>query len=168
MNPTLKSVLYGLAAATATTLLIGLPTDLIPNPWFTRMMESRPQDYVFLSITVVLAGLLAATYAFPAACPRYQGRFAAGGLLTVLAVGCPICNKLVVLALGTSGAMTWFEPMQPLLALASIALLSAALVVRLRSVRAATEPLQAQRIAAEVAVIDEVGGVERPCTAPDR
>jgi hypothetical protein len=110
MNPTLKSVLYGLAAATATTLLIGLPTDLIPNPWFTRMMESRPQDYVFLSITVVLAGLLAATYAFPAACPRYQGRFAAGGLLTVLAVGCPICNKLVVLALGTSGAMAWFEP----------------------------------------------------------
>ena len=141
MTWTLRSLLYGVGAAAATTLFIGLPTDLIPNPWFARMMDSRPQDYLFLAITVVLAGLLAATYAYPAACPRYEGRFAAGGLLTVLAVGCPICNKLVVLALGTGGAMAWFEPVQPLLALASIGLLATALAIRLRSVRAAREPL---------------------------
>jgi hypothetical protein len=155
MNRRLRSVLYGLGAAATTTLLIGLPTDLIPNPWFARMMESRPQDYLFLAITVVLAGLLAATYAFPAACPRYEGRFAAGGLLTVLAVGCPICNKLVVLALGTSGAMAWFEPLQPLLALASVALLSAALAIRLRAVRSAREPFGGpERITAEVTLTE--------------
>jgi|GEM_PF-307789 len=139
MNLILRSLLYGFGAVGATTLLIGLPTDLVPNPWFARMMEARPQDYAFLAVTAMLAGLLAATYAFPAACPRYRGRFAAGGLLTVLAVGCPICNKLVVLALGAGGAMTWFEPLQPLLALLSIALLTAALFVRVQSVAAAAE-----------------------------
>lgn len=135
MRTRTKAALYGLAGATGVTLLVGLPTDLLPNPFFVRMLEVRPQDYVFLAVTALLGGALAATYAFPAACPRFEGRFAASGFLTVLAVGCPICNKLVVLALGTSGAMTWFEPFQPVLALASIGLLALALLVRVRAIR---------------------------------
>ena len=35
-------------------------------------------------------------------------------LLAFLAVGCPLCNKVVVLLLGASGALTYFEPIQPL------------------------------------------------------
>lgn len=132
-----RALLYGLGGAIGVSLLVGIPTDLIPNPWFVRMLEARAQDYVFLAVAAVLGGALAATYALPAACPRYEGRFAAGGVLTALAVGCPICNKLVVLALGTSGAMTWFEPVQPLLALAAIALFAVALVSRVQAVRAA-------------------------------
>ena len=131
-----RAVVYGVAGAGGVALLVGLPTDLVPNPWFVRMIEARPQDYVFLTLTALLGGGLAATYAFPAACPHYQGRFAASGVLTVLAVGCPICNKLVVLALGTSGALAWFEPVQPFLAIAAIALLALALAVRVRALRA--------------------------------
>lgn len=56
----------------------------------------------------------------------------AGGFLAYLAVGCPVCNKLVLLALGASGAVTWFAPFQGLLALASLVMLSWALVTRLR------------------------------------
>lgn len=55
-----------------------------------------------------------------------------GGLLSFLAVGCPTCNKLVVLAVGTSGALDWFAPAQPLPALVSIGLLGLAVRVRLR------------------------------------
>ncbi len=38
----------------------------------------------------------------------------------VFAIGCPVCNKLVVLALGFSGALAYFEPIQPALALAGL------------------------------------------------
>jgi threonine/homoserine/homoserine lactone efflux protein len=84
-----------------------------------------------------LAGLLVATYVDPAvadAASERRGGYA-GGLLTFFAVGCPVCNKLVLLALGTTGALTWFEPVQPLLQLAGIALLTYALVRRLRGER---------------------------------
>ncbi|MFP5368480.1 MAG: hypothetical protein ACLGIS_16910, partial [Actinomycetes bacterium] len=57
----------------------------------------------------------------------------AGAIVSFFAVGCPVCNKLVLLALGTSGAMQYFEPIQPLLAALSIALLLWAFVKRATS-----------------------------------
>ena len=53
-------------------------------------------------------------------------------MLTFFAVGCPVCNKLVLLALGASGAMTYFEPVQPVLSLLAVVLLAWALARRLR------------------------------------
>lgn len=53
-------------------------------------------------------------------------------MLAFFAVGCPVCNKIVVLALGTTGAMRWFPPLQHLLAVASIVLMAIALRGRLR------------------------------------
>lgn len=63
---------------------------------------------------------------------------AAGGLLTFFAVGCPVCNKLVLLALGYAGAMTWFQPVQPVLQVLAVTLLGLALVQRLRGELACT------------------------------
>jgi hypothetical protein len=53
-------------------------------------------------------------------------------VLSFLAAGCPVCNKLVVLAVGTTGALDYFRPLQPLLGLASLVLLGVALRVRLQ------------------------------------
>ena len=61
-----------------------------------------------------------------------------GGLLSFFAVGCPICNKVVVIALGTSGALTWFAPVQPYLGVFALGLLAWALRVRLRGEVACT------------------------------
>jgi hypothetical protein len=47
-------------------------------------------------------------------------------------VGCPVCNKLVVVLLGSSGALTYFAPVQPLLGLLAVTLSATALAVRLR------------------------------------
>jgi hypothetical protein len=134
-----------LAAAAGTLvslLLLGLPTDLVPNPVFGRQIEAPAWSYVALVITAVLAGLLLATYvrneptAAGAGLDRPEGtdqrRVTVGGLLSFLAIGCPTCNKLVVIALGSSGAITWFEPVQPLLAVAGIAFLAYALRRRLQ------------------------------------
>ena len=137
-------------AAVIVALLIGLPTDVIPNPVFGRPVPVTWWSYPTLAITAVLGGLLAATYvrdasgptdltdsSTPAAsseeidAPTRNGGIA--GLLSFFAVGCPVCNKLVIVALGATGARQWFEPVQPLLAVASIAMLAWALRARLRS-----------------------------------
>jgi hypothetical protein len=128
-------------AAVLVALAIGLPTDVIPNPVFGRPVPVTWWSYPTLLITAVLGGLLAATYVdnrptTPASlddvdAPTRRGGMA--GMLSFFAVGCPVCNKLVVVALGTTGARQWFEPVQPALAVASIVLLAWALRARLRS-----------------------------------
>lgn len=117
------------------SLLVGIPTAVIPNPIFTRMIPTSPSDYGFWAITSILLGLLAASYFVH---PREvvdpaQNQLVGGGLLSVLAVGCPICNKIVVLALGVSGALTYFAPIQPAIGLASVALLIYALRLRFQA-----------------------------------
>ena len=61
-------------------------------------------------------------------------------MLTLFAVGCPVCNKVVLLALGSSGALAWFEPIQPLLQLAAIGLLVWALLTRLNKAAVCAVP----------------------------
>ncbi len=130
-----RAGLYGILGASAATVVIGIPTALLPNPIFGRMIAPTVVDYVVFAVTVLLTGALAATAAWPSACPLPQRRFGAGTVVSFLAVGCPTCNKLVVLLLGTSGAVQWFAPLQPVLGLIGIGLLTSALVVRLRAVR---------------------------------
>ena len=55
----------------------------------------------------------------------------AGGVLAWFAVGCPVCNKLALIALGYSGAITWFAPIQPYMAIVALVLTGVALVIRL-------------------------------------
>ena len=43
-----------------------------------------------------------------------------------------MCNKIALLALGYTGALQWFAPVQPLLAVGAVALLGYALWRRLR------------------------------------
>lgn len=137
-----RTIAYALAGAAVATLTIGIPTDVIPNDFFTRMTPVRAQDYAFLALTALLAGLLAASYALPQAraCAVGQGKTTAGGLLSFFAIGCPTCNKLVILLLGTSGALNLFEPIQPLLAALSFVLLGLAVWFRWRPVLRAATP----------------------------
>ncbi len=119
-------------------LAVGIPTDVIPNPVFGRPVEVTWWSYPSLVITAILGGLLIATYVRePHATADELDRPARtggiGGMLSFFAVGCPTCNKLVVVALGSSGALDWFAPMQPILAVLSIGLLGWALRARLRS-----------------------------------
>lgn len=126
------------AAGTAvlTIGVVGVPTVLIPNPWFGREVPVTWWAWPALIMTALLAGLTTATYVRSPLTPRGRDRAGRagmiGGVLSFFAVGCPVCNKLVLLALGASGALTYFGPVQPLLAAVSIALLAGALVVRVR------------------------------------
>jgi len=133
-------------ASVLTALAIGLPTDVIPNPVFGRPTTPVTWwSYPVLVVTAVLGGLLAATYVRPSPVtdggatdqteieefdrPARAGGL--GGLLSFFAVGCPTCNKLVIVAVGSTGALDWFAPAQPVLAVLSVGLLGWALHARL-------------------------------------
>lgn len=152
-----------LIAGIVVALAVGLPTDVIPNPVFGRPVDITWWSYPTLMITAVLGGLLAATYVGVGPLPSGEGEEIAldrpgrvgsiGGLLSFFAVGCPVCNKLVVIALGTSGALEWFAPAQPALAMASIVLLAWALRVRLRNATSCAVPRTIRDEADETAMM---------------
>lgn len=142
-----------LLTAVGFALVVAIPTDLIDTPFFGREVPPTWWAWPSLILSSALAGLLVATYvqrpaervaaegppveASPADSAADTSADSAarggwiGGVLTFFAVGCPVCNKLVLLALGSAGAMTWFEPVQPVLQAAAVALLLWALHRRL-------------------------------------
>lgn len=119
--------------ALLTFVALGLSTAVIPNPIFGRSIAPTDWAMEALIVTSVLTGLLTATYVSTGAAPSGLDRKGTvGALLSYFAIGCPVCNKLVLIALGTTGAVQFFAPVQPYLAVAGIGVLAWALLVRLR------------------------------------
>lgn len=125
-----RAIPYALVAA----VFIGVPSDLIDTPIFGRPVETRPIDYVIWAITSALIGLVFAIR-LPASQAdeqeRNDVRTVWGGFVSFLAVGCPVCNQLVVALLGSSGALSWWAPAQPFVGAAAIGLVVWALRTRL-------------------------------------
>lgn len=162
MSWTPRQVLAAVLTSGAMAAAIGVATVLIPNPFFARDIPPVAWNYPIWILTSVLTGMLVATYvrATPAQRPdggdddgdrgdsaepeqtaRRSSRMGvAGGLLAWFAVGCPVCNKIALLALGYSGAITWFAPVQPFLAAAAVVLCAVALIWRLSGQVACTLP----------------------------
>ncbi len=136
-------------------LVFGLVSAIIPNPVFGRQIPAEPFAIVVWLVSAPLMGLVAATYMVsPAASPTTPTPLIAGpmspsgeplaiesrsttvgtiaGIGAFLAIGCPVCNKIVLVALGTSGALSVYAPLQPVIGAVSIVLLAATLVWRLR------------------------------------
>ncbi len=64
-----------------------------------------------------------------------------GGLISFLAVGCPVCNQLVVALVGTSGALSWWAPVQPVVGVLAVAMLVYTLRMRLATYRLTACPV---------------------------
>ena len=131
-----RRLAVGILAAAVTALAIGIPTGIIQTSFYHRMTPVLWWNYPVWALSAVLTGALVATYVRDPAVevPATQGgKTFAGSMLSLFAVGCPICNKLVVMAIGVSGALNWFAPIQPVLALASLGLLAYALWARQRT-----------------------------------
>ena len=117
-----------------TGLFISLPTAIIKTPIFGREIEVTPWSVPVVIATSILSGMLFATYVNNDNSMKEERSLKVGGagaLFSFLAIGCPVCNKLVLVALGYSGAIQYFAPVQPYLAAAGIFLLAYALRKRL-------------------------------------
>lgn len=121
------------AGAAVAAIAMGIPTGVVRTSLYRRMTPVTWWDYPVWAASAVLLGLLIATYVRTRPIPVDGGfRALGGGVLATFAIGCPICNKIVVALIGVSGALDYWAPLQPLLGLSSLALLGVALVARLR------------------------------------
>ncbi len=132
-----RFALAAIAGTILSMLILGIPTAAIPNPWFTRMLATDATNVAVLIASAPLMGALIATYIAPtSATPDPHGArvapTSAAGIGAYLAIGCPICNKIIVGVLGVSGAVNVFAPLQPLIGAVSIVLLAVTLAWRLR------------------------------------
>jgi hypothetical protein len=126
-----RAALYGAIAA----VIIAVPSDLIDTPYFGRPIDTKPIDYVILAVTAGLIGLIFAIRP-PAAEREVEAQERTtiwGGFVTFLAVGCPVCNQAVVALVGTSGALSWWAPVQPVVGLLAVGLLVYTLRRRLQT-----------------------------------
>lgn len=131
-----KGWLAAAIGSIAAFLALGVPTAMIGNPFFIRMIPARDQDYVIWIASSLLLGLVVGTFAISSV-KGSGGKAMGSGVLTFLAVGCPICNKLVLVILGVSGALAYFEPVQLYLGIGSVILLVWTLLLRAKSVTGA-------------------------------
>lgn len=152
------AALWGAASLVA----FGLVSAIIPNPVFGRQIPPEPFAIVVWLISAPLMGLVLATYTVPlmasaavpldgdatasaalsatassatiASQPERDGSVlgAIAGIGAFLAIGCPVCNKIALVLLGTSGAMSIYAPLQPVIGAASMALLVGTLAWRMR------------------------------------
>lgn len=131
-------VVVAVGAALATFLIIGVPTDIIPNPMFGRDVPVRPWELPVLAATSGLTGLY---FGLQRPGSAKSGPAIGGAGLAMFAVACPVCNKIVLLALGTSGALRFWQPLQPFLAGISLAALTVAVAWAWRR-----NPMRRQRL----------------------
>lgn len=141
---------WSVAAATAvvSALALGAPTVMYGQPWplrqlpvvFVRMTPVRAQDYGVWLLSAALLGLIAGAYVQR---PTAQGKnqIAFGGVGSYLAIGCPVCNKAVVLLLGVSGALNIFGPTQIIIGALSVLTLGWTLLLRTTAITAPDCPL---------------------------
>ena len=147
---------WALAWTAISLVVFGLVTAIIPNPVFGRQIPPEPFAYWVWLASAPLMGLVGATYTAP---PRESATAVAmplgsatavatmpgaaddrsgstlgtiAGLGAFLAIGCPVCNKLALVLLGTSGALSIWAPLQPVIGWASLVLLGATLAWRFR------------------------------------
>lgn len=133
-TPWIRFTALGVLAAAAYIPIVGVLTAVVPSPFFARKLGVDGWNIASLVIPALMFGPLAATYLvpWPTSC-RLGPRAGAGGALSFLAASCPLCNKLVILAVGTTGPVEYFRPLQPALGALSVVLLGTALRVRWRS-----------------------------------
>ncbi len=144
---------WAIAWGVGSLVMLGLASAIIPNPVFGRQIPPEPFAIVVWILSASLVGLIGATYSAPrvasptgagmpvavslqpvdAVAERRTGRLGTlAGFGAFLAIGCPVCNKVALVLLGTSGALTIWAPLQPLIGGASLVLLAATLAWRFR------------------------------------
>ncbi|WP_458210479.1 hypothetical protein [Haladaptatus sp. NG-SE-30] len=133
MSSNRRALIRGILVSGGVFLLFGTVTGLIPNPLYVRMVPRTPLDYLFLTVTALLAGIYTAQGVATDDVPpeAKTDRWAIGGAVGgFLAVGCPICNVFLLALFSSSALMTYFDPLRPALGAISVAILAGLIYIR--------------------------------------
>lgn len=110
--------LIGAGCAVAAAVAIGVPTGVVPSPWFLRMSAVPWWAYPVWACAALLIGVIAARRVRWRTPPR-SGAQLFGGVGTAVAVGCPACNQVIALTVGPAATGLW-ALVQPVVGLVSI------------------------------------------------
>jgi len=132
-----KSFLVGIASSIFLFLVFGMVTAMIQNPLFIRMTPVKWLEWTSLVVTSLLIGtyISLSYYGRKTATKKCNATATAGGIFGFLTFGCSICNKILVLLLGVTGVLKYFEPVRPALGVLSIGLLGTAVVYKAKKIR---------------------------------
>lgn len=102
----------GVGVAILTVVGVGLVTELVPNPMFVRMVPRSPPDSAFLVLTALLAGAYVTQATWLDDLPGDTG----------------------AIAVSSSAIVTYFDPLRPVVGVASVVLFGGAIYYRHRLV----------------------------------
>ena len=107
-------MIRGIIAAFLFLLLFGIPSALIPTPFFSRMTIPTLFEWTIYVVTALLAGLYVGLYYFKKQQQSTQSFCAAtsGSMFGFLSYGCAFCNKILIALLGISGIISYYLPYQ--------------------------------------------------------
>ncbi len=121
-HPIASGILFALLLA----LVLGIPTALIPNPFYHRMLPLTGLDYFFWIATSAL--IAANIVVFVCRQTQKQSKLAwGGGIVGFFSFACPICNLVLMSIFGSTVLLTVLEPLRPWLGMLSIGMLSVSL-----------------------------------------
>lgn len=122
-----RNLARGIAAAVAMFVVLGTLAALWTNPLFMRMTPTGGFELALLLLQSILAGVYVGLPQSPCG-KRTAG---AGALIGFVGIACPVCNKVLVLLIGSALLLEYFEPVRLYVALAGAALLAVAVWVKL-------------------------------------
>jgi hypothetical protein len=119
---------YGIGILTAVLVffLIGIPTDIVPNSWYIRMMEPTFFQYFFFVLVTILSGIFAGLFSYVSRTKKTcSSKFGYLGIIgSWFAIACPLCISFLTIIMGSSIMLSYFAPFQPFLGFFSISILS--------------------------------------------
>lgn len=132
VEPLRRRAVAAAVAGTLTIAALTIPNAVLDVGFFTRGVPIRWWE---LPVAILAGLLVAAWFLIPA--PRAPSRadkrpVVGAAALAVVAVGCPTCNAVMMLALGLTGTLRYWAPVQPLLAAACLVVLTVAAMLRWR------------------------------------
>ena len=122
-----RDLARGVAAGGAMFVVLGTVAALWNNPLFMRMTPTSGFEIALL----LLQSLLAGVYVGLPQSPCGKRTAGAGAIIGFLGIACPVCNKLLVLLLGSALLLEYYEPARLYVALGGAVLLAAAVWLKL-------------------------------------
>ena len=122
-----KHLARGAATAAAMFVLLGTVAALWNNPFFMRMTPAGGFEIALL----LLQSLLVGVYVGLPRSPCGKRTAGAGAIIGFLGIACPVCNKLLVLLIGSAVLLEYFEPVRIYVALGGAVLVALAIWLKL-------------------------------------
>lgn len=122
-----KGLTRGAATAAAMFVALGTAAALWANPLFMRMTPAGGFEVALLLLQSTLAGVYVGLPR--SACGKRTA--GAGAIIGFLGIACPVCNKVLVLLIGSAVLLEYFEPARIYVALGGAALLALAVWLKL-------------------------------------